>query len=513
MSDRVEPKNLPRGEQRYSGKGLKADAVGFWDGVSIGLDSTAPAYSIAAVLGSIVIVAGVKAPAVLLVSFIPMFFIAGAFYYMNRADQDAGTTFSWVTRAMGPWMGWMGGWAVFTTGVLVIGAQADVGARYTYLLLGLDDLAANKWAVVALAVVMILVLTWICVIGTELSASVQRALVLAQCGILLVFVLVAGWQMVRGDVAADAPSFGLDWLNPIGLSGSALIAGMLLGVFCYWGWESAVNLTEETRDSETAPGKAAVVSTILLLVIYIGSAIAIIGVLGLGVLEEFDDDEGLFLVVGDQVLGGWSWLLVLAIITSTVAATQTTILPASRTSLSMAVAGAFPKRFATVDPEHGTPGFGTWVIGIVAIVWYVLGSAISENFLFDSLSALSIVVAFYYALTGIACAIYWRRELRRSVRAFIMIGLAPVIGAIVLLVLLVAAVIDYADPENSYTQTSILGMGAPLAMAIIIFVVGLVLMFISWRASGGGGYFERTGGEEVSDDVARAALGPVAPGR
>ena len=58
----------------------------------------------------------------LLASFIPMFFIAAAFYYMNRADQDCGTTFSWVTRAMGPWFGWMGGWAICTTGILVVGS-------------------------------------------------------------------------------------------------------------------------------------------------------------------------------------------------------------------------------------------------------------------------------------------------------------------------------------------------------------------------------------------------------
>ena len=54
-------------------KGLKPNAIGFWDGLAIGLDSTAPAYSLAAVLGSMVVIAGTKAPAVLIVSFIPMF--------------------------------------------------------------------------------------------------------------------------------------------------------------------------------------------------------------------------------------------------------------------------------------------------------------------------------------------------------------------------------------------------------------------------------------------------------
>src|SRR4051812_23357011 len=85
-----------------SDKGLKKGAIGFVDGLAIGLDSTAPAYSLAAVIGSIVLVMGVQAPGVLLLSFVPMFFIAAAFFYMNKAVQDCGTSFAWVTRAIGP---------------------------------------------------------------------------------------------------------------------------------------------------------------------------------------------------------------------------------------------------------------------------------------------------------------------------------------------------------------------------------------------------------------------------
>ncbi len=99
--------------------------------MAVGLASTAPAYSLAAVIGTVTVIVGFQAPAAMLASFVPMFLIAGAFFYMNRADQDAGTTFSWVTRAMGPWLGWLGGWAVCTTGILVVGSLADVGARYT----------------------------------------------------------------------------------------------------------------------------------------------------------------------------------------------------------------------------------------------------------------------------------------------------------------------------------------------------------------------------------------------
>lgn len=497
--------------QPNTGKGLKPRTVGFWEAVAVGVDSTAPAYTIAAVLGSIALIAGAKAPAVLLVSFVPMLFIAGAFYYMNRADPDCGTTFSWVTRSMGPWLGWLGGWAVFSTGVLVIGAQSDVAAKYIFVLLGLDELAGSRVAVVAFACLLVLALTWLSARGTEMSARFQSVMVMVQVAALIVFVVVALGMMATGNAPEEASSFSLDWFNPVGLSTSALISGMLLGVFAYWGWESSVNLNEESEDTIEAPGRAGIVSTIILLFVYLGSAVAILGVLSLDTLAEYDDDEALFSVVGEQVLGGWGWILVLSIIISGLASTQTTIIPGSRASLSMAVAGAFPKRFTNIHPRYGTPAFGTWVIGVAAIVWYIGGSLISANFLFDSLSALSIVVAFYYALTGLACAVYWRRELRRSLKAFLLIGLAPVVGGLVLLVLLVAAAIEYSDPEASYTQASVFGLGAPLVMAIIIFVVGIALMILA-RFTYARAYFELPGGEEVSDEVARAALGPAAPG-
>src|ERR687886_796534 len=119
-------------------KGLKRGALGFVSSVVIGVASTAPGYSLAASLGLVTAVAGIgaQAPAIMLAAFVPMLFIAAAYYYLNRADPDCGTTFSWVTRAMGPWAGWIGGWAIAMTGVLVVGSLAGGGVRVTLLAVG-----------------------------------------------------------------------------------------------------------------------------------------------------------------------------------------------------------------------------------------------------------------------------------------------------------------------------------------------------------------------------------------
>jgi amino acid transporter len=487
---------------------LKPNAIGFLDSLVIGLASTAPAYSLAAIIGSLVVVVGVQAPGALLASFVPMFLIAGAFFYMNRADRDAGTTFSWVTRTLGPWVGWMGGWAVCMTGILVIGSLADVGARYTYLLFGWDSAAGSKTAVMVLAIAYIVVLTWVCVLGTELSARLQNVMILAQVGALLVFAGVALAKVWGGDAGPQAIDPSWSWFSPFAIDDrSALIAALLIGVFAYWGWESAVNLCEETSNSRLVPGISALTSTVILLVTYVSVAVAVVAFAGAAQLTEFDDDEGIFGVLALDVLGSpWDKLVLLAIVTSAVASTQTTIIPASRTALSMGRSGAFPSLFARIHPRFRTPHIATAVVAFLAIVWYVPANAISENFLFDSLSALALMIAFYYALSGVACIVYYRRELTKSIWNFVVIGIGPAVGALMLGYLFIEATRSLADTGESYSGQEILGLAPPIAIGYGFLLLGLILMVV-WRVAGGGeGYFKRRPFETVDPAVASGAV-------
>ncbi|MGH2911775.1 MAG: amino acid permease, partial [Solirubrobacteraceae bacterium] len=162
-------------------KGLKKDAIGYLSNLVIGVASTAPAYSLAATLGFIVAVqgVGVHAPAVLLVAFIPMLLIAGAYRGLNRADPDAGTTFAWTTRALGPATGWVNGWAIFLADVLVMASLAQIAGIYTFKLFDWNSAAESTGAIVAAAVVWIALMTWICYRGIELSARIQQVLLSA----------------------------------------------------------------------------------------------------------------------------------------------------------------------------------------------------------------------------------------------------------------------------------------------------------------------------------------------
>jgi amino acid transporter len=96
----------------------------------------------------------------------------------------------------------------------------------------------------------------------------------------------------------------VSWFSPFAIdSSSALIGGLLIGVFIYCGWESSVNLTEETQNSETAPGLAAVASTVVLLVTYLSVAAAVVAFGGVGTAEKFADDDAILSTLATGVLG------------------------------------------------------------------------------------------------------------------------------------------------------------------------------------------------------------------
>jgi amino acid transporter len=387
------------------------------------------------------------------------------------------------------------------TGVLIVGSLANVGVTYFLLAIGADGIVENEWAVKALTVALIIVMTAICVIGTELSARVQDVLILAQVLALLAFAVVAIVSALNGTSTLDATTPEFSWLNPFGAGGSALTSALLLGVFAYWGWESAVNLNEETEGASSTPGRAAIASTVVLLVTYVGVAIAVLAYAGVDFLaENAAEEEAIFGVLADEVMGGWSWVVLLAVSTSAIASSQTTIIPASRTGLSMARRHALPHALARIHPRFRTPNVSTWTVAVIAIAWFLVVDIISENALFDSLTALSLLIAFYYGLTGLACAIYYRRELTKSVKNFALIGVGPVIGAILLFWLLVEAIIDMSDPENSYTGVAWFGLGPPLVIGIAIFVVGLLFMLF-WRIKDGRFWQERP---SVADPVLAA---------
>jgi amino acid transporter len=476
----------PTAGSGHGEKGLKSNAIGYVSNVVIGVASTAPGYSLAATLGFIVAVPGVglSAPAVLLVSFIPMLFIAFAYSYMNRADPDCGTTFAWVTRSMGPQLGWLGGWAIIAADIIVMASLAQIAGIYSFLLFGWQSAADTSWAVTLVGVVWIAVMTWICVIGIELNATTQKWLLSAEIATLALFAVVALIKVAVTDVPTEV-SPTLQWLNPFHISSfNALVDGVLLGIFIYWGWDSGVAVNEESEDRHTGPGRAAVMSTILLVLIYVVVSFAAQAYGGEKLLVDNADD--VLSVLGNEVFGSpLDKLLIIAVLSSAAASTQTTILPTARTSLSMARWGAIPKAFGNVSPRYQTPTVSTIAMGAISVVWYIAVNELSQNVLGDSVTAIGFMIAFYYGITGLACIIYYRRAIFRSAKSFVFAGLFPLLGFAMLAFVFVRAYIDYGTKgyAEDYNYTAPWhGIEIPILIGIGGLLLGVVLMVWAWIA-------------------------------
>src|ERR671916_661467 len=200
-------------------KGLRRGAISLLSSVVIGVASTAPGYSLAATLGLIVAAVGFQAPAVLWVAFVPMLCIASAYLYMNRTDPDCGTTFAWVTKAMGPWAGWLGGWAIIVADVIVMANLAQIAGLYSFRLFDWESAANSTAAVTALGVLWIVLMTAITTIGIELSARTQWYLLGAEVAALALFAVVALVRVFSGDALAGAERPQLGWFSPLAIDG------------------------------------------------------------------------------------------------------------------------------------------------------------------------------------------------------------------------------------------------------------------------------------------------------
>jgi amino acid transporter len=478
-------------------KGLKSGALGLISTTIIATASVAPAYSIAATLVFVVAVVGLQSPAVAVLAFVPMLFCSIGYSELNKADPDCGTTFTWATRAFGPRSGWAGGWGIIVADVLVMASLAQVAGQYGFLLFNAEGIGTNPTSgwVLLVGVLWIVVMTYICYRGIEISANFQKVLLAIELIMLVVLSVTALVKVGTGSAPAGHLTPSLSWFNPFHIGNfSAFAAGVILMVFIYWGWDTAVAVNEETKDKTKTPGRAAILSTVILLVTYSLVIVSMQSFAGIGTtgtgLGNLDNAGDVLSIQGSAVFGTSGFgsflthLLLLMVLSSAAASTQTTILPTARTTLAMAVYKAIPSVFAKIHPKYLTPTVSTIAMGAISIVVYV-GFNYSSNgigIIGDAVIAIGLYIAFYYGLTGFVCAWYYRRSLTSSMRNLWMQGVFPVLGGLILWFLGGWSVwLDYdVATENDYTMWTVPGIHWQIGGAFVIAVVALLIGVVAY---------------------------------
>jgi len=466
-------------------KGLKSGALGLISSTVIATASVAPAYSIAATLGFVVAAVGLRSPIIAILAFVPMLLTSIGYAEMNKADPDCGTTFTWATRAFGPKTGWAGGWAIVAADILVMASLAQVASQYCFLLFNANGIGSNpssNWVLLG-GIIWIILMTAICYVGIEVSANFQKLLLTIELVMLFVLSITALVKVGNGSAPAGHLTPSWSWLDPFKVpSFSAFVSGIILMVFIYWGWDTALSVNEETRDRNRTPGIAGILSTLILLVTYALVIFSMQSFAGIGTkgngLGNSNNVGDVLSIQGHAVFGSGTVgnvffrLLLIMVLSSAAASTQTTILPTARTTLSMAVYRAIPKSFAKIHPRFLTPTVSTLTMGAISIVFYAAVNNAKNpiGLIGDAVIAIGLYIAFYYGLTGFACFWYYRRTLTSSARNLWMRGILPLTGALLLWFLGGWSVwLDYdVATANDYTFWTVPGLHWQIGGAFLI---------------------------------------------
>ena len=480
-----------------SRKGLPSGAVGVFGAIVIGLSVCAPAYTLTAAVGPAASEVGLQTPAIFLMGFIPMLLVAIGYRALNAAMPDSGTSFTWVTRAFGPWVGWMAGWGLIAATVLVLSNLAGIAVEFLFqsisILVGdptIAELSQNVFINIAVCLAFMAVATFISYRGMTSTKIFQYITVFFQMAVLVWFI-IAMFVGSADPENTEGLTPQLSWFNPFEVDSiSAFAAGIAVSIFVYWGWDTVLTMGEETKPSKgrfSTEGKAAMILVAILVVLYVGTATATVAYAGLGDgptgLTNPDIAENVFAALAHPVMGPFAILLALAILVSAMASINSTAISPARTLLAMSHYGALPPSIKKIHPVYKSPHVALLLSAIVASVFYAVMRFISEDVLWDTITALGMMVCFYYGLTALASPWYFRKTAQKQgVGAMISKVILPGLGGLILLVVFVQTTLDSMDPAFG-SGSNILGIGLVGILGVVILGVGVVLMVLQAKKS------------------------------
>jgi amino acid transporter len=466
-------------------KGLRHGAIGLIEGCIIGVVQTAPAYSVAVTLAFLVGAVGLQSPALLLAGFVPILCMTVVEREFVQREPDCGTVFVWVGRSLGPRLGWICSWALLAASFISMANLANIAGTYFFLLVGWDKAASTEWATIAVGLVWLGVGLWLALRGIEISTHVQGFLLSLGVIVLAIFAVVALIKVAGGSAGAQAINPSLKWFNPFSVgSSSAFFSGMLLAIYFYWGWDGPAAVAEETRGGTSTPRRALVYSALALLGFYVVVVVALqayAGIGGKGIGLGSDAVAGDVLSpIGSAAIGSWfGTAMEFVVMLSAGAALIAALLPLARSLLSMGAYRAVPEVFARVDERSGSPVGATVGCAVSIAAVLIVLSIVSNNVLGDSISAIVLLVAFYYTLLGLAALWAFRKEAFRSFGDFMSKFAAPLLGTVILGWALVRN--GHDTIAKDYGLTTLFGIGGVFVIGAATIVIGIVLMLI-WNA-------------------------------
>ncbi len=418
---------------------LRRNALSRLDSVLIAVAGTAPANSVAVSTGALIAAVGLYGPGALLLGAVAMFGLAIAYFYLNAWRTDAGAGYAWVGRALSPDLGFLAGWSILVANTIFMVAGSLPAASATLDLFA-PRLSNDIAAVTAVGAVWFVLVNVVVLVGIRTTAYFQRIVTGIEIAGLAALAVIG---IVHSATAGHANAFTLAWFSPYPAGGfAAVMAGALVALFYFWGWDVTANLAEETVDHSRAPGIAGLQGMFILLALFIGVQVSVQMVLPVHAIQ--DAGSNLLDVFANAILPRpWGDIAVIVVIVSTIGTLEASLLVVSRTLMSMSRDRVISERFAELNPRYQTPWFGSIVMGVISLALFAAAAASASisQVLNESVNAIGIYIAFYYGLSAIACARYYRRSFATDRRALVLKGIWPVGAAVFLWIVVVAQLI------------------------------------------------------------------------
>ncbi|MPY62070.1 APC family permease [Streptomyces spongiae] len=446
----------------FRGRGLQANVLGTFDTVVMAVAGSAPAYSIAATTAVLVGAVGLASPAALLYCAIPMLGIALAFSYLSRIDVNAGASYSWVGRTLHPFLGFISGWALVISATIFMVAGSLPAGSMTLSLFD-EDLADNTALATTVGAFWFLVMLFVVLGGARLTVRAQLVMSGVELAILAVFAVGA---LLHSGHARDFDWSWLGFSHFHGMTGFA--SGALIAAFYYWGWDVTSNLSEETRDSRRTTGLAGLIGVGIVFLLFEVFTIAVNVILSDKQIQA--GDANVLAVLGEEVWPGWGGkLLIVAVMLSTIATLETTLIQVTRSLFAMGRDRTMPEALGRVHRKWNTPWVAIAVVGAVALMLFIASNALGSvgDILADAISAIGLQIAVYYGLAGLAVVVAYRRMLLKSLSNFLFGGLWPLLGALFMFWIFVESL---GELSTTAVAIGIGGLG-----------VGLIPMLWYWK--------------------------------
>ncbi len=404
---------------------LEPDAIGAAQDTIIGMASSAPAATVGLSLAALAAATAYGSGPILILTAIPMLIIANAYRRLNLWKANTGASFEWVGRAINPYLGFLTGWLMIAA--YIIGTVAEVLLLGPSVLAVFGSSSTNTWAYVGIGVATGLIMLVIAVVGIKITARVQVSMALVEY-LILIGLAIAGLVWVLSHHAGSVP-FTRGWLSVSGINGKGdAVAGFLVAVFVYGGWDGTLYVNEEVKHRRVNPGRAAVIAVALLAIIYTLSQIGFQGVISPAKLQAASDN-GTALVTVAQALGGgfWAKAMALSIALSVIATTGTGIVLSARIVYGMASYRVLPEFLGTVSRRYATPAVASVIVGLLIVVLsavYYLATSV-QNAFFDVIDVTGLLFSIFYILTALAAVVYYRRRISSSAWDFVTVGVLP----------------------------------------------------------------------------------------